>query len=397
MMNKNSITTTPVDPENRSGAQSMQGNIHSVWSWVTRPLTALPSASDRRMNLLAWLLLFIFLLTVIALLLVMIVDPVSSPRHWEYVRLILGLDVLLIFAYGLNCAGHFSAAAGLTVACAFLGPWGSLILDPTIIHGDFVPLAYSTLSILLSSILLSPFITAILSVLQLIGLALIPIISPAAGSINWPSLLALIFFTSVLSILSNILSQRNLEQIDRQAVLSNESEARMRELSVRDHLTRLFNRRYLEETLDREIRRSLRSHYTIGIILFDVDQFKEINDGWGHAAGDVVLQQLGQLSLTAIRGGDIACRYGGDEFVLVLPEASLDVTRERAEYLRIEARRLQEEYNSQRVKGFTISLGVAIYPDHGSTGDEVLRSADQALYRAKSEGRDRVVVADSSL
>ena len=171
----------------------------------------------------------------------------------------------------------------------------------------------------------------------------------------------------------------------------------MRELSVRDHLTRLFNRRYLEETLDREIRRSLRSHYTIGIIIFDVDHFKEINDGWGHAAGDVVLQQLGQLSLTAIRGGDIACRYGGDEFVLVLPEASLDVTRERAEYLRIEARRLQEEYNSQRVKSFTISLGVAIYPDHGSTGDEVLRSADKALYRAKSEGRDRVVVADHSI
>jgi diguanylate cyclase (GGDEF)-like protein len=349
------------------------------------------------MNLLAWLLLFIFLLTITALLLVMIVDPVSSPRHWEYVRLILGLDVLLIFAYGLNCAGHFSASAGLTVACAFLGPWGSLILDPTIIRGDFVPLAYSTLSILLSSILLSPFITAILSVLQLIGLALIPIISPAADSINWPSLLALIFFTSVLSILSNILSQRNLEQIDHQAVLSTESEARMRELSVRDHLTRLFNRRYLEETLDREIRRSLRSHYTIGIIIFDVDNFKEINDGWGHAAGDVVLQQLGQLSLTAIRGGDIACRYGGDEFVLVLPEASLDVTRERAEYLRIEARRLQEEYNSQRVKSFTISLGVAIYPDHGSTGDDVLRSADKALYRAKSEGRDRVVVADHSI
>ena len=397
MMNKNSITTTPVDPENRSGPQSIRGNMHSVWSWLTRPLTALPSANDRRMNLLAWLLLFIFLLTITALLLVFIVDPVSSPRHWEYVRLILGLDVLLIFAYGLNCAGHFSAAAGLTVACAFLGPWGSLILDPTIIHGDFVPLAYSTLSILLSSILLSPFITAILSVLQLIGLALIPIISPAAGSINWPSLLALIFFTSVLSILSNILSQRNLEQIDHQAVLSIESEARMRELSVRDHLTRLFNRRYLEETLDREIRRSLRSHYTIGIIIFDVDHFKEINDGWGHAAGDVVLQQLGQLSLTAIRGGDIACRYGGDEFVLVLPEASLDVTRERAEYLRIEARRLQEEYNSQRVKSFTISLGVAIYPDHGSTGDEVLRSADKALYRAKSEGRDRVVVADHSI
>jgi diguanylate cyclase (GGDEF)-like protein len=397
MVNKNSIITTPVDPENHSGPQSKRGNLNSVWSWLSKPLTPIPTANDRRVNLLAWLLLFIFLLTVTALVLVMIVDPVSSPRHWEYVRLILGLDFFLAFAYGLNCAGHYPAAAGLTVACAFLGPWGSLILDPTIIQGDFVLLAYATLSILLSSILLSPLITAVLSVLQLVGLALIPIISSAADSINWESLLALIFFTSILSILSNILSQRNLEQIDRQAVLSNESEVRMRELSVRDHLTRLFNRRYLEETLDREIKRSLRSQHTIGIIIFDVDHFKEINDGWGHAAGDVVLQQLGQLSLTTIRGGDVACRYGGDEFLLVLPEASLDVTRERAEYLRIEARRLKEEYNSQRVKSFTISVGVAIYPDHGSTGDEILRSADKALYRAKSEGRDRVVVADQSI
>lgn len=197
----------------------------------------------------------------------------------------------------------------------------------------------------------------------------------------------------MLSILSAILNHRNLEQINQLAIISNQSEARMRELSVRDHLTKLFNRRYLEESLEREIKRSLRSHYSIGVILFDLDHFKHINDEWGHAAGDLVLQQLGQMALINIRGGDMACRYGGDEFVLVLPEASSEVTRERAEGLLEGVKKHQLEYNAQQLRNITISIGVAIYPDHGSTGTEILRSADKALYQAKSQGRDSVVIA----
>jgi diguanylate cyclase (GGDEF)-like protein len=218
-------------------------------------------------------------------------------------------------------------------------------------------------------------------------------ISPASTSVDWPSFLTLVFFVSVLSILSAILNHRNLEQINQLAIISNQSEARMRELSVRDHLTKLFNRRYLEESLEREIKRSLRSHYSIGVILFDLDHFKHINDEWGHAAGDLVLQQLGQMALINIRGGDMACRYGGDEFVLVLPEASSEVTRERAEGLLEGVKKLQLEYNAQQLRNITISIGVAIYPDHGSTGTEILRSADKALYQAKSQGRDSVVIA----
>jgi diguanylate cyclase (GGDEF)-like protein len=201
---------------------------------------------------------------------------------------------------------------------------------------------------------------------------------------------------SVLCILSAAISEQDLEELDRQTRQLEQSEAEQRELSVRDHLTRLFNRRYLEESLAREIRRSSRAHRTIGIILFDVDQFKQVNDKWGHAAGDALLVKIGELASSHIRGGDIACRYGGDEFVLVLPEASRQTTRQRAIRFGKLVRSLQMQHSGSEFGTLTISAGVAIYPDHGSSGDTLLRAADKALYRAKERGRDRVALADKS-
>jgi PleD family two-component response regulator len=111
------------------------------------------------------------------------------------------------------------------------------------------------------------------------------------------------------------------------------SEASLREQSVRDHLTGLFNRRYMEETLKRELLRAARKKLSLGIIMLDVDDFKRFNDTYGHAAGDAVLRELGNLLLGHVRGEDIACRYGGDEFIIVLPDTGQDVTYERAELI----------------------------------------------------------------
>jgi diguanylate cyclase (GGDEF)-like protein/PAS domain S-box-containing protein len=163
--------------------------------------------------------------------------------------------------------------------------------------------------------------------------------------------------------------------------------------AIRDPLTGLFNRRYLEESLKREIYRAERKGTSLGIIMLDIDHFKRFNDTHGHAAGDALLHELGKFLKAHIRGADIACRYGGEEFTLILPDVSVEDARQRAEQLRERVRYLKVQDNNQTLNGVTLSLGVAVFPLNGSTMEAVLRAADLALYRAKHEGRNRVVVS----
>jgi diguanylate cyclase (GGDEF)-like protein/PAS domain S-box-containing protein len=167
----------------------------------------------------------------------------------------------------------------------------------------------------------------------------------------------------------------------------------LRLLSVRDPLTGLFNRRFMQESLERELRRAARSGKPLGGILFDIDHFKQFNDSNGHEAGDIVLRELGGLLQSQIRGEDIPCRVGGEEFLLILPDAALDITRQRAEKLREAVKQVSIQYGGRPLGAITISMGVVVFPANGTTCDAILRSADEALYQAKAEGRDRVVVA----
>lgn len=169
----------------------------------------------------------------------------------------------------------------------------------------------------------------------------------------------------------------------------------LRNQSIRDPLTDLFNRRFMEESLDREIHRATRNQRSLGIIMLDIDHFKKFNDTFGHEAGDTVLRDLGNFLKNNIRGGDIPCRYGGEEFILLLPEASLEATRRRAQKLCDDARELQIQHRGEMLGPLTLSLGVAVFPQHGQQAEDVVRAADSALYRAKQEGRNRVMVADT--
>jgi diguanylate cyclase (GGDEF)-like protein/PAS domain S-box-containing protein len=167
---------------------------------------------------------------------------------------------------------------------------------------------------------------------------------------------------------------------------------KLRSQAIRDPLTGLFNRRYMEETLEREIRRANRHNTSVGVILFDIDRMKPINDGFGHDAGDVLLRALGELMLRTFRGEDVACRYGGDEFTIVLPEASLADVWRRAEQFREAVKKLEVVYEGKSLGPVTLSIGVAAYPDHGLTSERVLLAADAASYASKSEGGDRIMV-----
>ncbi|HEX2713801.1 MAG TPA: diguanylate cyclase [Candidatus Acidoferrales bacterium] len=165
--------------------------------------------------------------------------------------------------------------------------------------------------------------------------------------------------------------------------------------SIRDPLTGLFNRRYMEESLARELRRAARNQRRVGAIMLDLDHFKRFNDNYGHEAGDAMLRELGEFLRMRTRREDIACRYGGEEFVLVLPEASVEVTWHRAERLREEFKHLNLQHRGHSLGTVTLSLGLAFFPEHGSTVGDILRAADNALYRAKAEGRDRVILSEA--
>jgi len=166
----------------------------------------------------------------------------------------------------------------------------------------------------------------------------------------------------------------------------------LRNLSIRDPLTGLFNRRFMEEFLEREQIRAERNMQSFGIIMFDIDHFKNFNDTFGHDAGDTLLRELGVCLMNNIRGSDVGCRYGGEEFTIIMPDTDLDTVRKRAELLRERVSHMNVQYEGQSLGHVTLSLGVAGFPHHGPKIQAVLKAADAALYKAKSEGRDRVCV-----
>ncbi|HWY21273.1 MAG TPA: diguanylate cyclase [Candidatus Acidoferrum sp.] len=167
----------------------------------------------------------------------------------------------------------------------------------------------------------------------------------------------------------------------------------LRTQSVRDALTGLYNRRYLEEVMDREVRRASRAAQSLGVLMIDLDHFKSFNDSHGHDAGDAVLREIGASLTKGIRAEDFVCRFGGEEFVVILPTADLAASRARAERLRSKTKELTILHQGKSMGMITISVGVAVFPEHGMSPKELMVAADAALYEAKRGGRDQVVVA----
>jgi diguanylate cyclase (GGDEF)-like protein len=163
--------------------------------------------------------------------------------------------------------------------------------------------------------------------------------------------------------------------------------------AIHDPLTGLYNRRYLEDALDREMRRATRKGVPVGILMLDLDRFKLYNDTHGHVAGDALLRAFGAYLQGNIRVEDIACRYGGEEFAIILPDVGLEKALERAEHIREGAPGIPVMLDGRRLEAATISIGVAALPTHGTSPEAVLRAADAALYAAKAEGRNCVKAA----
>ncbi|MEP6896137.1 MAG: diguanylate cyclase, partial [Chloroflexota bacterium] len=187
--------------------------------------------------------------------------------------------------------------------------------------------------------------------------------------------------------------RRAMDRLQTQLIEIGVLQSQLREQAIRDVLTNLFNRRYLEETLERELARATRETYPLCVIMMDLDYFKEVNDTYGHEAGDVVLKTLAEAVTKQSRHGDFVCRFGGEEFVLVMPNIGIEKATERAETLHQIIDDLNIPYGRFNLTT-TISMGIAWYPAHGTTKEQLLRAADKAMYIAKNTGRNKVVIYD---
>ncbi len=174
-------------------------------------------------------------------------------------------------------------------------------------------------------------------------------------------------------------------QLEQQALINFRMQSLLEEQATHDALTGLYNRRFLNEHFSRELKRAMRDRRPISVMMIDVDNFKIFNDNYGHEVGDQVLVSLSRLLGANIRGSDVACRHGGDEFVVVMTEAGLEDAMQRAEQIR---RQFSEQRTGFEELAATISIGVAAFPNHGNAQDEIIRAADEALYKAKSAGRN---------
>jgi diguanylate cyclase (GGDEF)-like protein len=194
-----------------------------------------------------------------------------------------------------------------------------------------------------------------------------------------------------------MLATRQLLQLTGMAVASMKLRNKLEHQSIRDPLTSLFNRSFMEIALDRELSRARRRKSVLAVFMLDVDHFKTFNDTHGHAAGDAVLKLVAEVCQASIRSEDIACRYGGEEFTIIFPDITPETAYAKAESIR----RAIGELRAFEDKGFageiTISIGVALYPEDATTAELLLSMADRALYRAKKQGRDQVSIAGEIL
>jgi diguanylate cyclase (GGDEF)-like protein len=206
-------------------------------------------------------------------------------------------------------------------------------------------------------------------------------------------------FLGRIIILHDITTRKNSEQ-DLQAAHQDlqekyaeiqELQARLSEQAIRDPLTELYNRRYMEDALERELAKAERENQPLCAIILDLDHFKRINDTYGHEAGDTVLKALAALLLVEARKTDIVCRYGGEEFVVIMPGAALEIAAERVEAWRVMFQDTSIPYQDMTLK-CTFSAGLASFPGFGRTINSLFSSADKALYDAKQKGRNRVVI-----
>ena len=332
---------------------------------------------DIRSLPLKWLQPFIFILLVIVFVLVFRINPSGSYERVAYSLLIGSLALINGLAYGATLKHNYRLSSLLTVGLSLIGCWGAIYIDARLGLTEFFPLIYVTITVLLSSVLLSLPFTIFIAFTQFVTLLALVFRSPALMAYNWPSFISYVLIISVIGIVANYISSYQLKLF--------------KESSIRDHLTGLLNRRYFDVTLEDKVQRGGSRGYTYGIMMMDIDNFKGYNDKYSHASGDMILQRVAEFLTDTLERHAIICRYGGDEFAIIIPDTNQPELFSIAQHLITEVKKVDITDICKTRELLSISIGLALFPENGDSADALMAHADRNLMMAKELGKDRVI------
>jgi diguanylate cyclase (GGDEF)-like protein len=341
--------------------------------------------SSTEIVLLKWIESIIAFVCFIVLIYTTLFSPSPRQINQGYTILVSIEIIILISALIFYKRKNLVWSSNLLILAGLIGPWWSVIFDDTIINGNLLPLVYTSIPILFASFFSPVYAVISIGILQFLGVAAFIYFRHFDLSMGAASLLFFIIFVFATSLIISIQNRNNRQTIFAQV-------EQLKEQVIRDPLTGLYNRRFPFEFLKKEFAKLNRSGGILSIIIFDIDDFKYYNDTYGHDCGDDIMVFISGLITKNFRESDVSCRFGGDEFFIAMSGADLEEAKKRAASLQDMIAKGKFTHFSKGETPVTISIGIAAYPIHGETVDEVLKAADQALYTAKELGKNRIEI-----
>ena len=340
------------------------------------------------MRLLYYIQITSIIFTLLAVGVILLFTP--AREKLAYVLISGGTCTLLCATLYLNLTGRYQVALWGTVVLMFIGPWVSIAYELLHVSGDFVPMVYLVIPIQITALVMQVKPMYWMAALQTLALAVLLLLAPAHKSFNWISMVCFVFIASMLSTITNYVLHKQFDRMKQSRNALERSERRLRDISVRDPLTGLFNRRHMDEAFADLF---MEPNTVFSLVMVDVDHFKTINDTYGHSCGDEIIQRVSGILTAAIRKYDMACRYGGDEFLLILTGCGIDDALGKARSIKAAIEDIVVETDTDVAAPLSASIGVAQCPINGDSRDAILKAVDDALYTAKQGGRNQVVAA----
>lgn len=326
----------------------------------------------------------LFFLTITAVL-VIFLTPQSSLSF--YLPLVLiSLAIISVCNY-FNLKGRYAPALNGTILIMFIAPWASILFESLSGSGDVIPMIFVIIPIQISALFLATKSMLLISGFQTAAVITNIIFSQSKGNYNWVSVVCYVFIASLLGSVTSYLIRMQFDKLLKSKEELALNQEKLRDISIHDALSGAYNRRYMDEILDLLTKTP---EQRFALLMIDIDHFKNVNDTCGHRTGDFVIQTVAAILKKVTRKNDIVCRYGGDEFLVILMDCAYDDALSKATEVHQLVGAIGCACDDPDAMQVTASIGIALYPKNGMDKETLLRAADMALYQAKEEGRNRI-------